>query len=170
MANGNTVNAWTYEFNPLKGWPSPAALTHRVELAPEQEFKRGMVLHKDPVNGKGIVGMNGNVMPLYPLRNDDEGDVLAHWVVECLVGCGPFEVQTSQFVGEDFAYNDPVTAGEVGADDAGYVMKATEGFYSEPVVGMVSVKPEPNPYGVSVLAFWMLFIPADPARLASISE
>lgn len=104
-------------------------------------------------------------MPMFAIQdvsdfdaNSDSGNI-SGGVMSALVATGGFEISTSEYstVGSPtYNPNDLLTDGT-----AGLVKKATTAPYlAEPIVGCVSDGVTSNVDGVSVLAFWTMFLPA----------
>ena len=104
-------------------------------------------------------------MPMFAIQdvndfdaNSDSGNI-SGGVMSALVATGGFEISTSEYstVGAPtYAPNDLLTDGT-----AGLVKKATASPYgAQQIVGCVSDGVATNVDGVSVLAFWTMFLPA----------
>lgn len=161
--------------NPMKGWPSPYALDKAKEVgiaAAEQGIKAGMVIHIDPVTNKFKRGLAVNAMPIFAFngfsdfdtQGADDGNISLYGNkkgLSGLVGTGPFELQTTEFVaGQSYPANQPLTVQNAATADQGKVMPGV--FYTNDIVGVVSDGQSTNAAGRSVVAFWSYFLPLKP--------
>jgi len=162
---------YDHELNPIKGWPSPYAVDHRVQANSASEgIVAGMVVHKDPTTGKAVRGLtvNSTEMPLFVFQGQDEfdvngdvGNIIAGWM-NTLVAIGSYELETTEFVSPDtYNINDPLTSPvhSVSATNKGKVMKTTR-TSTATICGIVSeTGPMTNDFGKQVIRFWPVFIP-----------
>lgn len=157
-----------HELNVKKGWPSPYAVDYAAEYADgETGVKAGMVITLD-ANGKFVRGMvSTGAMAIFALQNQSDFDVLSDLgnisggVGSGLVAEGAYELQTTEFVADDYSPNDPLTVESVGADD-GKLKKGT--LYTDPIVGVVSTGQTDSEHNASIkfLAFWPVWLPPTP--------
>lgn len=157
-----------HELNVKKGWPSPYAVDYAAEYADgETGVKAGMVITLD-ANGKFVRGMvSTGAMAIFALQNQSDFDVLSDLgnisggVGSGLVAEGAYELQTTEFVADDYSPNDPLTVESVGDDD-GKLKKGT--LYTDPIVGVVSTGQTDSEHNASIkfLAFWPVWLPPTP--------
>lgn len=161
-----------HELNPVKGWPSPYALDHRVQAVNASEgILAGMVVHKDPAQaGKAVRGLtaSSSEMPLFVFQGQGEfdvdgdvGNIIGGWM-NTLVAVGAYELETTEFVSPDsYGINDPLTSvvHAVSATDKGKVKKTTLGS-ADVICGIVSeTGPLTNDFNKQVVRFWPVFLP-----------
>ena len=161
--------------NPLKGWPSPYALDKSKEVGnatAEQGIKAGMVIHIDPTTAKFKRGLPGVEMPIFAFngftdfdtQGGDDGNISLYGNkkgLSGLVGCGPFELSSTEFVaGQQYPANQPLTVQNAATADQGKVMPGV--FYTNTIVGVVSDGQSTNAAGRSVVSFWSYFLPLKP--------
>lgn len=173
MAYNPRVSTITQMFerrlNPVKGWPNPYALDKFAETTAGQGIKAGMVCHLDS-NKKFARGLGGNNMPIWMWNSDTDFDtsgvdagnfnlVGTGKGLSGLVGVGPYEFQTTEFVtSEVYAPNTPLTVEEDVADDVGKVKPGN--YYQDPIVGIVSDGQLINSHAVAVVQCWAYYLPA----------
>jgi len=162
---------FNYELNQKKGWPSPYAVDYSAEYADgESGVKAGMVVSLD-ANGKLVRGLSGdNAMAIFALQNMTDFDVLSDrgnvsgGVGSGLVAEGAYELQSTEFVDDTYAPNDPLTVDDGGVTPAnkGKLKKGT--VYTDPIVGVVSAGAIASEHDstISLLAFWPVWLPPTP--------
>jgi len=174
----------------VKGWPRESAVDFEAKFDPaivQEPIHEGRVAH---VNAAGLfgIGAEGHQMPIFLLRASDDFDVnndgggkwesaMPHGVASGLVATGAYELQVTEYADGDYAPNDLLTSPSEATVGAGHEAQAgllynTKSWhggdssavaaYDIEVCGVVSrgVRPSGHP-GISVLAFWPVFIPAD---------
>jgi hypothetical protein len=156
---------YDHELNAKKGWPSPYAVDYSAEYADgETGVNAGMVISLDS-NGEFVRGLSGDgAMAIFALQNQSDFDVLADignisgGVGSGLVAAGAYELQSTEFVTDTYAPNDPLTVESAGADD-GKLKKGT--LYADDIVGLVSAGQTDSEHNASIkfLAFWPVFLP-----------
>lgn len=160
---------YDHELNVKKGWPSPYAVDYSAEYADgETGVKGGMVISLD-ANGKFVRGLAGDgVMAIFALQNQSDFDVttdvgnIAGGVGSGLAAAGAYELQSTEFVTDNYAPNDPLTVESVGDDD-GKLKKGT--LYTDDIVGIVSAGQSDSEHNANIkfLAFWPVYLPKIPA-------
>lgn len=167
---GTNVPAQMFDFelNQKKGWPSPYAVDYSAEYADgETGVKAGMVCSLDS-NGKLVKALSGTgAMPIFMLQNQSDFDVLSDvgnvsgGVGSGLVAAGAYELQSTEFVDDVYAPNDPLTVEGAGANK-GKLKKGT--LYTDAIVGIVSTGETASEHNATIglLAFWPVFIPPTP--------
>jgi hypothetical protein len=158
-----------FELNQKKGWPSPYAVDYSAAYkAGEAGVKAGMVVSLDS-NGELVRGMSAaGAVAIFALQNQTDFDVLSDvgnvsgGVGSGLVALGAYELQTTEFVADTYAPNDPLTV-EAAGDDKGKLKKASA-LYAEDVVGVVSTGQTDSEHNATIklLAFWPVWLPATP--------
>lgn len=158
-----------FELNQKKGWPSPYAVDYSAALkSGETGIRAGMVISLDS-NGEIVRGMSAaGAMAIFALQNQADYDVLSDvgnvsgGNPSGLVACGAYELQTTEFVTDTYAPNDPLTVESAG-DDKGKLKKASA-LYAEDVVGVVSAGQTDSEHNATIklLAFWPVYLPATP--------
>ena len=82
-----------------------------------------------------------------------------------LVALGAYELQTTEFVADTYAPNDPLTVddGAITPANAGKLTKGT--LYTDPIVGVVSAGQTDSEHNATIkfLAFWPVWLPPVPA-------
>jgi len=160
-----------HELNPVKGWPSPYAVDHRIQAESTSEgITPGMVVHKDPTSGRAIRGLtvNSTEMPLFAFQgqsdfdvNGDVGNIIAGWM-NSLVAIGSYELETTEFVSPaTYSINDPLTSPvhAVSATNKGKLQLTTR-TATATICGIVSeTGPLGNDHGKQVVRFWPCFLP-----------
>ncbi len=163
--------------NAFKGWPSMSAVDFVGQLHDDLANTRvypGTVVHIDPASDKFKLGIGDNTyMPMFLFNGSDDADVQNYggdpaadqdaWVpsipagdMMALVAIGAYELVSTQFVDDDYAANDHLTAA-VSGDDAGKLAVGT--VYTDTICGVVSRGVVDNGYGRDALAFWPVYIP-----------
>lgn len=172
MPGTNTpAQMYDHELNAKKGWPSPYAVDYSAEYADgETGVKAGMVVSLD-ANGKFVRGMSSGAMAIFALQNQSDFDVasdignISGGVGSGLVAEGAYELQSTEFVTDNYAPNDPLTVDDGGVTpaDKGKLKKASA-LYAEDVVGIVSAGQTDSEHNANIkfLAFWPVFLPATP--------
>lgn len=170
---GTTVPAqmFDHELNEKKGWPSPYAVDYSAEYASgETGVKAGMVCSLD-ANAALVRGLaSDGAMPIFMLQNQSDFDVdsdagnVSGGVGSGLVAAGAYELQSTEFVDDAYAPNDPLTVDDGSGTPAnkGKLKKGT--LYTDPIVGIVSTGETASEHNASIglLAFWPVFIPPTP--------
>jgi len=161
-----------HELNPVKGWPSPYAVDHRIQANSASEgITPGMVVHKDPTTAKAIRGLTSPSleMPLFAFQgqndfdvNGDVGNIIAGWL-NTLVAIGSYELETTEFVSPaTYNINDPLTSvvHAVSTTNKGKVQVTTR-TSADTICGIVSeTGPLTNDFNKQVVRFWPVFIPS----------
>jgi hypothetical protein len=157
-----------HELNVKKGWPSPYAVDYSAEYADAATgVMAGMVVSLD-ANGKFVRGLaSSGAMAIFALQSMSDFDVrsdkgnISGGVGSGLVAKGAYELQTTEFVTDNYAPNDPLTVNAVGAD-AGKLEKGT--LYTDAIVGIVSAGQTDSEHNADIkfLAFWPVFCPPTP--------
>lgn len=190
---------FTYELNPLKGWPSPFALDKVANLSASETdptlVKAGMVVSLDSnktfVRGLGVptrlkaampvyllnsatdydvVGDDGNIVGAIPWSSNNytvvQGVVTANTYVRArmsgLVATGGYELETTAYVTTtNFATGDLLSDDATNPGLLNNVAALSEynGKAGTTICGVVSDGVAANSNGVSVLAFWPVFLP-----------
>lgn len=154
-----------HELNPRKGWPSPYALDHRIQaFNSAQGIRAGMCLYKEPVTSRALRGAINGYMPLFAFQgqsefdvNGDVGNIIGNWM-NTLVATGAYELQTTEYVTDTYAPNDPLTSTTVGVN-AGLLSKTTFASVNM-IVGIVSeAGPTANDHGKNMITFWPVYAP-----------
>lgn len=168
MPGTNTpAQMYDHELNVKKGWPSPYAVDYSAEYADgETGVQAGMVVSLD-ANGKFVRGLSAGAMAIFALQNQADFDVtsdvgnISGGVGSGLVAAGAYELQSTEFVTDNYAPNDPLTVEAAAGDDEGKLKKAT-GLYAEDVVGIVSAGQTDSEHNANIkfLAFWPVYLPA----------
>lgn len=168
---GTNVPAQMFDFelNQKKGWPSPYAVDYSATIkSGETGIKAGMVISLDS-NAEFVRGMSAaGAVAVFALQSQTDFDVgsdlgnVAGGVASGLVALGAYELQTTEFVSDTYAPNDPLTV-EASGDDKGKLKKASA-LYAEDVVGVVSAGQTDSEHNASIklLAFWPVWLPATP--------
>ncbi len=159
---------FNFELNQKKGWPSPYAVDYAATIKTgETDIQAGSVISLD-ANGEFVLALSGdNAMAIFALQNQTDFDVrsdvgnVAGGVASGLVACGAYELQTTEFVADTYAPNDPLTVEAAGANK-GKLKKGT--VYTDPIVGVVSAGESDSEHDASVkfLAFWPVWLPPTP--------
>lgn len=158
---------YDHELNVKKGWPSPYAVDYSAEYADgETGVQAGMVVSLDS-DGKFIRGLSSGAMAIFALQNQSDFDVqsdlgnISGGVGSGLVAAGAYELQTTEFVADTYAPNDPLTVESVGDDD-GKLKKGT--LYTDDIVGIVSAGQSASEHNANIafLAFWPVYLPPTP--------
>lgn len=108
------------------------------------------------VDGKTVMG-------LIAIQGQEEFDVTSDvgnfsgGVQSALVCSGGYEIETTEFVADDYVPNEALTFGV--AAERGLITKAPAKYSDVNVIGVVSRKQKNNEYNKSVLAFWTVFCP-----------
>ena len=157
-----------FELNQKKGWPSPYAVDYSAEYASgETGVKAGMVISLDS-NGKFVRGLvSDQAMAIFCLQNQTDFDVLADkgnvsgGIGSGLVAAGAYELQSTEFVDDTYAPNDPLTVDDGGVTPAndGKLKKGVVG--TDAIVGVVSggTTASEHDASISLLAFWPVYVP-----------
>jgi hypothetical protein len=157
-----------FELNQKKGWPSPYAVDYSAAYKTgETGVKAGMVISLD-ANGEFIRGMSSGAVAIFALQNQSDFDVasdvgnVAGGVGSGLVALGAYELQTTEFVADNYSPNDPLTVESAGADKG--KLKKASALYAEDVVGVVSTGQTDSEHNATIklLAFWPVWLPATP--------
>ena len=160
-----------FELNQKKGWPSPYAVDYAAEYAAgESGVKAGMVVSLDS-NGKLVRGLDSTgAVAIFVLQNMADFDVLSDvgnvsgGVGSGLVALGAYELQTTEFVADTYAPNDPLTVDDGGVTPAnkGKLKKGT--LYTHAIVGVVSAGQTDSEHNATIkfLAFWPVWCPPTP--------
>ena len=107
------------------------------------------------------------VMALIAIQGREEYDVLSDvgnfsgGVQSALVASGGYEIETTQFVADDYVPNEALTFGvdDGTTNNRGLITKAPAAYSDVNVVGVVSRKNRNTEYNKQVLAFWSVFCP-----------
>ena len=166
-----TGQMFDHELNPVKGWPSPYAVDHRIQAYSATEgIVPGMVVHKDPTTKKAIRGLTSpsTQMPLFAFQgqndfdvNGDVGNIISGWM-NALVAIGSYELETTEFASPaSYVVNEPVTSPVFAADATNCgKLKVTAVGSADTICGIISeAGPQVNYSGKSVVRFWPVFIP-----------
>lgn len=157
---------YDHELNVKKGWPSPYAVDYSAQYADgESGVNAGMVISLDS-NGEFVKGLSAaGAMPIFAIQNMSDYDVLsdvgnmAGGVGSGLVAAGAYELQSTEFVTDTYAPNDPLTV-EAAGDDKGKLKKGA--LYTNDIVGIVSAGQTDSEHNANIkfLAFWPVYLPA----------
>ena len=157
-----------FELNQKKGWPSPYAVDYSAAIASgETDIQAGSVISLN-ANGEFVLALSGDTaMAVFALQNQSDYDVrsdvgnVSGGVSSGLVACGSYELQTTEFVADTYAPNDPLTV-EAAGDNKGKLKKGT--VYTHPIVGVVSSGESSSEHDASVtfLSFWPVWLPPTP--------
>ena len=151
-----------HELNPVKGWPSMAALDKKVTLDTGViGVVAGCGLQLNPATGKALLGTTNGAMGLFAFQGQNEFDVngdvgnFISGAINCLVATGAYELESTEYSGLAFAPNDPLTLTVLGK------LTVTTFAGLENIVGVISdAGPITNAYGSSVIRFWPVYCPA----------
>lgn len=159
---------YDHELNQKKGWPSPYAVDMHAPLKTgETGIYAGSVISLD-ANGEFVLALSSTgAMAIFALQNQTDPDVrsdkgnLAGDVPSGLVAVGALELQTTEFVADTYAPNDPLTVQQTGANK-GKLKKGT--LYTDPIVGVVSTGESDSEHDASIqfLSFWPVWLPPTP--------
>lgn len=159
---------FSFELNQKKGWPSPYAVDYAAAIKTgETDIQAGSVISLDE-NGEFVLGLSGDTaMAIFALQNQTDFDVrsdvgnIAGGVASGLVACGSYELQTTEFVADTYAPNDPLTVHDAGANK-GKLKKGT--VYTDAIVGVVSSGESDSEHDASIqfLSFWPVWLPPSP--------
>jgi hypothetical protein len=152
--------------NALKGWPAPHALDKSADLADGESVEKGEVMCLD-ANANFVKGLTCGAVGVISLRDSSDSDVRQSYdetnaygmtggVVSGLVTTGPFEVESTEFVADDYAPNDPLTAVAAGAT-RGQITKGVS--YTDTLIGVVSDGLRTGKYSKQVIRFWTVWLP-----------
>jgi len=155
---------YDHELNPVKGWPSPAAVDKSAEIASGVSgIYAGMVVSLDS-NGKWIRGADGAAMPCFAFQNDSDFDVLSDrgnisgGNLMALPAAGAYELESTEYVGSGFGVNIPLTAENTAGDDQGKLKVTTLGS-ADLIVGVCNRGPTANEYNKNMVRFWPVYLP-----------
>lgn len=158
-----------HELNPLKGWPSPYAVDYSAEYADGVSgAQAGMVVTLDS-DGKFVRGgVTNGAMPIFLFQNQSDFDVrsdvgnVSGGKGSGLVAAGAYELQSTEFIADNYAPNDLLTAHNAADDDQGKLEKGTLG--TDDIVGVVSSGQSESEHdaNIGLLAFWPVYVPAQP--------
>ena len=164
-----------HELNPVKGWFEMAALDKSAPYDQSSSpltdealtVKAGMVISLHATTKQMRLGLTQvGAMPIFVFQNATDFDVssdrgnIAGGNAGGLVATGGYELETTEFVADTYAPNDPLTVESAGADK-GKVKKASA-LYAEDVVGIVSDGQRKNEHGKQFLKFWPVYLPKTP--------
>lgn len=186
---------YDHMLNPEKGWPSPHALDFTAKISANVLYALtpGQVCHLNS-SGELEPGVKRWQMPLFIFQGKNDLDVnneSGEWYpisptgrVMALVGKGPFELWTTEFMTAlTYLPNEPLRAptGNAAIDVAGgggtesgrltnvitYTIAdtiASSGNKWQAVCGIVSKGKFTNAYGKSALSFWPVYYPGHPTE------
>ena len=162
-----------------KGWFEPSALDFSAKLSDNVIFEvpRGRVVHLNS-SGEFEMGVATTEMGIFLLNGSEDFDVsnpgitpsglFMHQAISPagnmsgLVATGAYEIESTEFLTSlTYAPNELLTAGSSNTVEAtgGLLTNAAVTLYTTPVCGVVSRGEFTNANGVSVLAFWPVFLP-----------
>lgn len=164
---GTIVPAQMFDhmLDPKKGWPSPYAVD---KAAPPDTgvtgIQAGTGVSLNPANGNLVKGFSiAGAMAMWAFQNQNDFDVngdvgnIISGNINCLVACGAYELETTEYTGVSFAPQDPLTLDGT----TGHIKAASGGITgTDDVCGVVSeIGPVPNAYGKNVVRFWPVYMP-----------
>ncbi len=155
-----------HRLDAIKGWGAELhCLDHQLQAYNSSEgIVAGMCVYKDPSTGKARRGCVNGYMPLFVFQNQDDFDVnsdvggITSGNINTLPATGGYELETTEFVDETFAPNDPLTVSVASDATKGKVKKTTMSG-GLMIVGIVSAVKADDEYGISTLRFWPVFCP-----------
>jgi hypothetical protein len=182
---GKPAQSFTHELNATKGWPNLNALDKRANIDPSSAaLVNGMVASlnssKNITAGLGTPSTTNAAMPIFLHHNGADYDVLGDdgnivgaqsWVsssqsvyagvIAGLVATGGYEFETTEFVAGtynpgDLLMDDTTTHGKLNTLGA---LSKQNGQVAVTVCGVVSDGKYTNALGISVVAFWPVFLP-----------
>lgn len=157
--------AFDHDINPVKGWPSTAAVDKSLSLSAgvaSNTVFEGACGHIDASDGGFKLGIaaGGRSMALFALQSADDFDANSDvggttgGTVSALVAAGSYEIETTEYeTGGTYAVNTLLTANANGK------VEDTVAPYVAAVVGVCSAALSTNSYGKDVLAFWPVYLP-----------
>ncbi len=160
--------------NALKGWPSLSAVDFSAKFDPgipsiDLPVPPGACVSLNSA-GNYILGVgNSKVMPLFTFYGSDDPSVTINggnpatdpgvYVgfspsgnALALVGCGAYELLTTNFVAGSYPPNTALTSAKSGGSNPGKLVAGT--MHTNMIVGIVSRGVINNGYGHAALAFW----------------
>lgn len=158
---------YTNMLNPVKGWPSQAALDKSapVDTVVETDLslmKAGAICCLSSTGGF-IRGVTSRAMPIFLFQNANDFDAnsdkynTSGGKVSGLVATGSYELQTTEYSAGTYTYNTLLKA-----DTAGNVGKVVDTAIAQVTVDVVGICSGPvvtNAYGKQVLTFWPTYLP-----------
>ncbi len=155
-----------HELNPTKGWPSPYAVDKAATAATGvTAIFAGTGVSLDPSTNQLVLGFaTAGAMAMFAFQNQDDFDVngdvgnIIGNNINCLVACGAYELETTEYEGSDFPPQLPLTLNP----STGKVVAASGGISgTDDVAGVVSDHgPILNAYGKNVVRFWPVYCPS----------
>lgn len=154
-----------HELNPTKGWPSPYAVDKALQPnSGVTAIFAGTGVTIDPSTGKLALGFSvAGAMAMFAFQNQndfdvngDVGNIISNHI-NCLVACGSYELETTEYIGSSFTSQTPLTLDA----STGKVKAASGGITgANDVCGVVSdASPILNAYGKNVVRFWPVYAP-----------
>lgn len=191
MANPSQM--FDHTLDACKGWFHEAALDHSAKLASGvtiDPYEQGRVVH---LNGSGEYesGVSGTHMAIFLLNSSDDPDVANpggdYWQavsptgkMSGLVATGAYELESSEFISQDYVPGELLSAAventdaAIGGllnneDDAGTALTvpwASTSATDQAICGVVSTgttiaAPVENSHGIAVLRFWPVYLPGE---------
>jgi len=179
-----------------KGWFHEAALDHSAKLSANvtvDPFEQGRVVHLNS-SGEYETGVSGTHMAIFLLNSSDDPDVANpggdYWTAVAptgkmsgLVATGAYELESSEFIVQDYNPGDLLSAAVSNAsatvggflnneDDSAAALtvpwSAAGGATDQAICGVVSTGTAAatgtaveNSHGISVLRFWPVYLPGE---------
>lgn len=170
---------YEHTLNAIKGWFQPAALDFDAVVSANVtvDLPAGRVVHLNAV-GEFQTGVEGTHMGIFLLQGTDAADVandgttlagnfmhqaiMPTGVNSGLVATGAYELESTEFNSAlDYPPNQCLTAtiNDANATTGGRLTTGTA--YTNNICGVVSRGVYTNAHGISVLAFWPVWLPED---------
>lgn len=167
MAGTNVpAQMFDHELNPVKGWPSPYALDKSAEIATGVTgILKGMCISLEVASGKWKRGCLNGEMPCFAFPQQGDFDVdsdvgnISGGVLTGLVATGGYELETTEYTGQGFGVNIPLTAENTPGATQGKLKPTTIGS-TDMIVGVCNRGPAVNEFGKNMVRFWPVYLPS----------